>query len=453
MNENAGNGLVGHGFCGRLAVLNGEIDRCVIQQEAFRRHGFQGIIAAALQWYIDTAILSGGYRIHQGIVTDPADLKGGVGNALISISFIDLDDLHTTNGVVIHGNGLGVCRVHHHCLRLGSRVDGIAGDGFRLLHHDCPGDARNADLTVGIRGVEALAGKVAVGVIHIAAVSVGDLEFHTAQRLAAHTVFLLNDKHSLFFVIKAQGLDFALFDKNALGGTIQDVALDRLYLTGGHGRARFQISNGDLTRFVGDIFAVAPTDHSTGTVCYQESNPLQWLIVRALDKLLNDQGRAGGVIERERLGVVGIHDYGLRLRRGIDGVAGDGSHLSHDQCTYDAIDCDLAVLIGIVETIAADPAILVRHIFTRRSCDFESDPFQRLSVQRVLLQDDQGAGFGVLHDHGLGVAVLSNDYIGRSRIHNIAVRGLDLIDDVGAGSKIGNEDLTLRIGGEDTILR
>ena len=372
---------------------------------------------------------------------------------LVSVSFVDLDDLHAADGVVIHGNGLGVRRVHHHCLRLGSRVDGIAGDGFCLLHHDCPGDAGNADLTVGIRGVEALAGKMAVGVIHIAAVRVGDLEFHAAQRLAAHTIFLLNDKRSLLFVIKAQGLDFALFDENALGGAIQDVALDSLHFTGGHGRTGFQISNGDLTCFVRYILAVAPTYHSAGTVRYQEPDTFQRFVVCTLDKLLDDQGRAGGVIERKCLGVVGIHDHSLGLRRGIDGVAGDGSHLGHDQRTYDAIDGDFAVLIGIVETIAADPAILVRHIFTRRSCDLKSHAFQRLAVQRVLLQDDQRTGFGVFHDHGLGVAVLSNDYIGRSRIHDIAIRSLDLVDNVSAGGQIGDADLTLRIGGEDTILR
>ena len=59
---------------------------------------------------------------------------------------------------VVEGQRLGILRVDSHSLCLCPRVDGIARDSLRLLDHDGAGDPADANLAIGVGGVQALTG-------------------------------------------------------------------------------------------------------------------------------------------------------------------------------------------------------------------------------------------------------------------------------------------------------
>ena len=64
VNEDTGNGFVGHRFGGRLSIFHGEIDGRAVKQESPARFRFHGIVAAAFQRNIHAPIRSGGDGIH-----------------------------------------------------------------------------------------------------------------------------------------------------------------------------------------------------------------------------------------------------------------------------------------------------------------------------------------------------------------------------------------------------
>ena len=423
---------------------------CGIHLEALCRLGLHGVVATILQRDKDAAILAGGHGVDEFIVHF-ADLEGGVGDTLCPVRLVDFDDLHASDGLVVEGQRLGVRGVDDDGLTLASRVDSVSRDRLGLFDHDGAGDAGNHDLTIFIGLVEALAGQVAVGVVYIAALGVGQFKLHTGKRLMGHRVQFPDHKGSLCLIIKAQSLYLARLDLNGLGGCVQDVALQGLDLSRGDSSARLQIRDDDAAVLVGDVLAVGGAHHRAAGIGHQESHTLQGR-GGALDILFNDQGGAGGVVEGQRLRVVGVDLDRLSLGSGVDGVAGDGGCFSDHQGAYHSIDLDLAVLVGLIEAVTGDVAVFVWHILAGAGGHFEGDPLQGLSRQGIPLVDDQGPGLGVGDDHRLGIAALPDDHIGGCLIHNISGRAPDLRNDVCAGCQIGDVDLARRIGSKNSVL-
>ena len=56
------------------------------------------------------------------------------------------------------------------------------------------------------------------------------------------------------------------------------------------------------------------------------------------------------------------------------------------------------------------------------------------------------------HDHGLRVAVGSDDNIGAGAVHDIARRGLDLSQQIRAGGQVGNANFAVAVCCENAIL-
>ena len=451
MDQDAAECLVGHRQGDGLAVLHLEIVGCGIHLEALCRLGLHGVVGTILQRDKDAAILAGGHGVDEFIV-HLADLKSGVGDAFCSICLVDLDDLHASDGLVVEGQRLGVRGVDDDGLTLVSRIDSVSRDRLGLFDHDGAGDAGNHDLTIFIGLVEALAGQVAVGVVYIAALGVGQFKLHTGKRLMGHRVQFPDHKGSLCLIIKAQSLYLARLDLNGLGGGVQDVALQGLDLSRGDSSARLQIRDDDAAVLVGDVLAVGGAHHRTAGIGHQESHTLQGR-GGALDILFNDQGGAGGVVEGQRLRVVGVDLDCLGLGSGVNGISGDGGCFSDHQGTYHSIDLDLAVFVRLIEAVAGDVAVFVGHILAGAGGHFERDPFQRLSRQGIPLIDDKGTGLGVGDDHRLGVATLPDDHIGGCLIHDVALGGLDFRNDICAGGQVGDVDLARGIGDENAILR
>ena len=80
---------------------------------------------------------------------------------------------------------LGFIWIDFYRLRPIVRVDVIALNALQFRRYHGPDDAVDADLAATRGIVDALAAEMAVGIVHIAPVGVGQLEFHTVQgRLA-----------------------------------------------------------------------------------------------------------------------------------------------------------------------------------------------------------------------------------------------------------------------------
>ena len=143
-------------------------------------------------------------------------------------------------GSVVEGEGLRVLRAHFHRLRPGGLVNGVAGNRPGFLDHDSTHHAGNSDFSVGIGGIQAIAGQVAVGGVHIAAASIGQLKFHTGQRLLGDGIQLADYQPTSSLVPKGQRLRFAFLNGDTLGLAVQDKSIHRLGFFSGDGLSWFQ---------------------------------------------------------------------------------------------------------------------------------------------------------------------------------------------------------------------
>ena len=129
---------------------------------------------------------------------------------------------------------------------------------------------------------------MAVVIVQITAVRVGDLELHPGQRLVGLLVQLLHHDGALLVVVKTEGLRLTDFDLDGFRGGVEDIALQRLDLLGGDGHAGFQALNHDAAILIGDILAIGTAYHLTVGFRHQESYPFQ-RVRGAGDILLNHQ--------------------------------------------------------------------------------------------------------------------------------------------------------------------
>ena len=185
VDQDTGDGFVGHRFGRGFTVFHGEIDGRTVELEALARLSLHGVITAACQRHIHAAVRSGGDGVHQTAIADTADLEGGVGDALGFVRRIDLDKLHAANGGVIKVQGLRIVGVDHHGLRARILVDGVTGDRFFLCHHQCAGDALENDLPVFVGIVQTVGADFSVFVGDELAGSRSDLEGNAFQRRLA----------------------------------------------------------------------------------------------------------------------------------------------------------------------------------------------------------------------------------------------------------------------------
>ena len=450
MDQDAADRLIFHLEGGGFAVLHREIHGGVIQLEALRALDFHGVVGPVLQREECTAIFVRGDGIDQ-LVVDLPNLKGDVGNALFGIICVDLNNLHAADGVIIEGQGLCILGIDLNGLDPGSFVDGVSLDGLGLLDHDGARDARNADLAVLVSGIETLAGEMSVIRIHIAAVCIGQFKLNPGKRLLRDGVQFPDNQGTLSLIVEAERLNFARLDLNALGGGVQDVSLHRLDLPGGHGGAGFQIVDDDAARLIGDVLAIGWTNDRAAGIGNQEGHTGQRR-GGALDVLLDHQGGTGRVLKINFLRIIGIDLDGLGLMGRVDGVAGDSLHLRHYQGAHHAVDLDLPVLVGLIDTIAGDVAVFIGYILPGTGGHSEGDPLQGFASEGIPLVDDQAAGLGVGHDHRLGIPIGANHHVGGGLVHDVPLGRLDLRQDIGAGGQVGDADLARRVGGENTIL-
>ena len=211
------------------------------------------------------AVAAGGYGLHQPAVHLP-DFKGDAAQPLGLVRRVHLDNLGTADGRVINRDILGVLSVYLHCLVLGGRIDHIAVQRLSFGNDDGAHDSGQADLAVGVSGVEALAGQVAVVCVHVGAVRVRQEELHPAEGFFRDRIQLFDHKAALLLVVEAERLHLAGLDLDGLRRGVQHEPFHRLDLLRGDGGAGLQALQHDAAIFIGDELAVGIADDSTAGI-------------------------------------------------------------------------------------------------------------------------------------------------------------------------------------------
>ena len=245
----------------------------------------------------DAPVLPGGELSNQAPVA-VLDRKFCVRYGLPSDG-IPLRQREAAQRLVVKSDRLRIGRIHLHGLDLGGGVNDISRTRGDLLRYDSPSNGET-DLAHVVGGVPALAGEVAVGIIHKPALGVCQLELSPGQRSLGNLIQFPNNKGPGTLVDKAEGLPLAGLDPDALGCGVQDHTLGDLDLPRGDSDTRLQIRNDDPAILAGDVLTVAAADDRAAGIRNQESHTLQGLIaVLCLQILLNRQRCLGIILERE----------------------------------------------------------------------------------------------------------------------------------------------------------
>ena len=357
---------------------------------------------------------------------------------------VQLGQRQAAQGFVQEGEGLGVQGIHRDRLGLGTLVDDVAGSCLDLLGHHGAGDAADADLTLVIGGVETVAAQMPVVIVHVPAVGIRQLELRTGNESAGHTVFLLNDKRTGPLVPKRELLHFTALDENVLGRPIQHEALDRLDLPHLHGGAGFDALQHDLSGLVRVVHAIVRADSSAIAVHDLKGHAGQRLVLGPLDKLADNQRGAGFIVKDQAVGHAGA--YHDALGRLIEDVALGGLFLGDDHGGIGGQpgNGDRTVSAGGVDPVvgADHMAIAVPH--------HKLSALQGLLGHSVPLQDRQGAEGIVIKPDGLSIPGVDHHGLGGG-VLAVIVRFPFLRHYISAGEQLGENDLTVDIGGVEAV--
>ena len=327
-----------------------------------------------------------------------------------------------------------------------------------------------------------------VGVIHIAAACVSELEFHTSQRCTGQLILLLDDQLSGPFVPEGQVLGIPRLDENALGGAVQYIAVHRLDFTGNDSYSGLQILQNNFTSFIRIINTIVSTNRNASAVHNLESHTGQRFVLGSLNVLLDDQSSCGVILKgqvvisgtvagtgsRSRTGRSGRRDsrtgigsdssrtgtghhhaglaaghivpgtvlYNDGLRSGIQNVAIRHLSLRHHNGTAGNQPGHRHSTIFSGGVITQNSPIAVLHCKNRSG--------NRLSGYRVQLGNGQAAQRFIV-DRNILRLPRSHNYGFRFGIQVIPVRCPHLCYHISIGIQLGQHDLAVCIGGIDAV--
>lgn len=142
-----------------------------------------------------------------------------------------------------------------------------------------------------------------------------------------------------------------------------------------------------------------------------------------------------------------------RLGRGILPVIIRLLVLRHHVSTgLDLGQYDLAIPVCGVEPVGTGQPLIVRYEFTIGVGDLEPRTGQGLLGHAVIFFDDQRPLGGIRDDDSLRVTVGADDYIGAGGVHHVTRRRFYLSQHQRAGCEVGYPNLTVAVGGEQTVL-
>ena len=245
-------------------------------------------------------------------------------------------------------------------------------------------------------------------------------------------------------VPEGEALHLAALDENILRRSIQHKSLDRLDFAGGNGSPRLDAGHNDFARFVRIKDSVIRADSSARAVNDLEGHAGQRLILRTLDKLLDNQGCAGLIVKNEAVGYAGA--YNDVFRRLVQNVACGGFHLADHNggVRLQPGDCHCTIRAGDVPAVIGSdgPAFAVPNQ-EFRLC-------QRLLGDGVPLQDGEGAEGIVIEADGLCVRGVDNHGLGRG-VFPVMIRRFFLRHYIRSRQQLGEDDLAVAVRGVEAV--
>ena len=270
-----------------------------------------------------------------------------------------------------------------------------------------------------------------VVVVHKAAACISQLELRPGDKCAGNLVLLLDHQCPSPFVPERELLDAARLDLDVLGCAVQHKALHGLYFPDNDHGAGFNAGQDDFPGLVCVVEAIIRADSGPGSVHHPEGHAGKRLVLGALDKFPNNQGRGGGIVEIDGLRVVGIHHNGLGPGVGVDAVAGDRLQLRYYHCPGNAGEDDLSVAVRVVDAIRGNlPVFVVNHLPVG-VLDLELHALQGGVVCETQFIDDKVSKGLVEHLQGIGLVVLDLHGVGRI-VKEVSGLCLDLPHNVAA---------------------
>ena len=302
---------------------------------------------------------------------------------------------------------------------------------------------------------------MAVVIVNVSAVSVGELELCAGNESAGHAVLLLNDQGTSPLVPEDEfgGLG-ACGDLHTLGRAVQHETFHSLDLPCGDHGSGFQPFNHDLACGIGVEGAIAGADRRAAAVYNFEGHASQRLIGGPLDVLVDRQGHGGVILEGEIIaaasiaaaacvsGTAAAHRVGAvfdddRLGSGVKNISGRHFCLGdyHSAAGNEARHNDSPILAGGIAAQHSPVAVLDRELSAGNRLPGDRIQLGQRQAAQGFIQEGEGLGVQRVHGDSLGLGALVNDVAGGS---------LDFLSHYGSGDAI-DANLALVIGGVEAV--
>ena len=277
---------------------------------------------------------------------------------------------------------------------------------------------------------------MAVVIVHIATVGIGELELCAGDHLAGYLILFLDHQRPGPLIPEGELLHTPAHDLDVLGGAVQHEALHGLDLAGNHGGAGFDALQHDLPGLIRVIHPIIRADSSASAVHHLEADAGERFILGAFDKLSDDQGGARFVVKDQAVGNAGAHHD--IFRRLVQDVAHRGLFLGHHDGGIGGQPCDGHGAVGAGGVKAVAGADHMAGAVPNQ----ELSALQRLLGHGVPLQNGEGAKGIVIESNRLRVPGVHHHRL-RGGVLAVVVRGAFLRNHIGAGEQLGQHDLAV----------
>ena len=154
----------------------------------------------------------------------------------------------------------------------------------------------------------------------------------------------------------------------------------------------------------------------------------------------------GVIVEGQGLCILGIDLNGLNPGSFVDGVSLDGLGLLDHDSTCDARNADLAVLVGGIEALAGEMAVIRVHIAAVGVGQFKLNPRKWLLRDGIQFPDDEGALGLVIEAQGLHLAGCDFNRL-RGAVQDVPLHRLDFPGgNSGTGLQISDHNAAVLVG-------
>ena len=302
---------------------------------------------------------------------------------------------------------------------------------------------------------------MAVVIVNVSSVSVGELELRTRNESAGHAVLLLNDQGTSPLVPEDEfgGLG-ACGDLHTLGRPIQHETVHSLDLPRGDHGSGFQSFDYDLACGVGVEGAIARADRCAAAVYNFEGHASQRFVGGSRDVLADRQGHGGVILEGEIIaaasiaaaacvsGTAAAHRVGAVfdndcLGSGVQNIAGRHFCLGdyHSAAGNEARHNDSPILAGGIAAQHSAAAVLDSEFRTGNGLAGDGVQLGQRQAAQGFIQEGEGLGVQGVHGDSLGLGALVNDVAGGS---------LDFLSHYGSGDAI-DANFAFVIGGVEAV--